>query len=212
MQELRLARTGKLYRDVIGQHRNLATSIKLMRHLPAILTIVESGRIGHVVGTIHLGLHREDILRIADVPAQILRHLAFVFEKFGQHLPISVDDRIAPVEDVKCQRTVVGVNYRLDGIAQVVVTAEIAERSLISFAVRKILRRRVSINDIGIMVRICDDVGIAIKEQERSERLCAFDDIPPQHYPALRREIVRDEKPQAVEFAGNDQLAPQVGE
>ena len=62
------------------------------------------------------------------------------------------------------------------------------------------------------MVPIRDDVRIAIKAQERGERLGLFDDIPAQHHPALRREISRDEKPQAVEFAGNDQLAPQVGE
>ena len=57
---------------------------------------------------------------------RILRHLACVFEKFGQHLPIGVDDRIAPVEDVECHRAVIGIDHRLDGIAQVVVAAEIA--------------------------------------------------------------------------------------
>jgi uncharacterized membrane protein (UPF0182 family) len=54
---------------VIGQHLDLGIPIELVRNLPAILPIVKSRRVGHVIGAVHLGLHREDILRIADVPA-----------------------------------------------------------------------------------------------------------------------------------------------
>src|SRR5580704_13493145 len=62
------------------------------------------------------------------------------------------------------------------------------------------------------MIAIRDDVRIAIKAQEGGERLGSLDDIPSQHHPALRRKISGDKKPHAVEFAGNDQLAPQVRE
>ena len=52
------------------------------------------------------------------------------------------------------------------------------------------------------MVPIRDDVRIVIKVQEWGERLRPLDDIPAQHHPALRREISRDEKPQAIELRG----------
>jgi hypothetical protein len=83
-QKFRPLGTGKLSRHVIGQHRDLAASIKFVRDFPAILAIVEGSRVGHMVSAVHLGLHREDIFRIADMPAQIVRHLACVLEEFGQ--------------------------------------------------------------------------------------------------------------------------------
>ena len=42
---------------------------------------------------------------------------------------------------------------------------------MIGFAVRIVLRTRISIDDVGIVVRVGDDVRIAIKVQERRERL-----------------------------------------
>ena len=52
------------------------------------------------------------------------RHLAAVLEQTGQHLPIGLDDRIVIVEDVERHRAVIGVDHRLDGVAQVVATME----------------------------------------------------------------------------------------
>ena len=113
----------QLGHDVVRPDFDLAVAIELVRHLPPILAVVEGRGIGHVVGAVHLGLDGEQVLGIADVTLQIRRHLAAVLEQAGQHLPIGLDDRIVGVEDVERDRAVIGVDDRLDRVAQVVAAA-----------------------------------------------------------------------------------------
>jgi hypothetical protein len=52
-----------------------------------------------------------------------------------------------------------------------------------------------SIDDIGIVVSIGDNIGIAVEAKEWREPFDPFDDIPPQQHPAFGREIFGNEQP-----------------
>src|SRR6516164_3710008 len=62
------------------------------------------------------------------------------------------------------------------------------------------------------MIRIGDDVRVAIEAQKWREHLDPLDDVPSQHDPALGCEVPRNEKPQSVKLAGKNELAPEIRE
>ena len=81
---------------------------------------------------------------------------------------------------------------------------------MVRLAVRIVFRAGVTIDDVGVMVAVGDDVRVTIEDQERRQPLDSFDDIAPDQNPALRREVPGNEQPQTVEFMGDDELAPKI--
>jgi len=91
----------QLGNHIIRLRLDFLIAIKLARHLPSILAVVKGRRIGHMVGAVHFGLDGEQILGIANVALQVLRHVATILKETGQHTSIGDDDRIVRVEHIK---------------------------------------------------------------------------------------------------------------
>ncbi len=72
------------------------------------------------VGAVDIGLDEEEILRVADVCAQFMRHLAYRFEHSGVNPLPRADHRILWVGYVKFGLAGIGVDYGFDGVADVV--------------------------------------------------------------------------------------------
>ena len=89
-------------------------------------------------------------------------------------------------EDVERHRAVVGVDDRLDRIAQVVAAVEGGDRALIGLAVGIVRRAGVAVEDVGVVIAVGDDVGVAIEGEEGREPLDPLDHVAADQDPALR--------------------------
>src|SRR5262249_26455186 len=88
------------------------------------------------------------------------RHVAAVFEKCGKDLPVSRNDWILFVEDVKANRSVVRVNHNLYGISDVVY---VASHEIMMTRIRKTTRVSESIeHPVESSIVRHYDIGIAI--------------------------------------------------
>ena len=66
------------------------------------------------------GLDGKELLRIADVRAQILGHSRKRFENSRENIVVSLDERVGGVANVEMHLPVVSIDGRLDGIAHVI--------------------------------------------------------------------------------------------
>ena len=66
---------------------------------------------------------------------------------------------------------------------------------MVRLAIRIVFRAGVTIDDVGVMVAVGDDVRVTIKDQERRQPLDSFDNVATDQNPALRREVPGNEQP-----------------
>jgi hypothetical protein len=67
-----------------------------------------------MVCAILLFLYVEQILGIADMLLQIRRHCIDWLEQSGKDAPISADDRVGAIRDIKLHRPIIGIDRYLD--------------------------------------------------------------------------------------------------
>ena len=88
---------------------------------------------------------------------------------------------------------------------------ELWQRAVIAIAVRIVRRGGIGIDDIGIMVPVSDDIGIAVEDQEWRQPFDSLNDVPAQQHSAFGDKISRNEEPQPITLIGDDELAPEAG-
>ena len=159
-QELQPVLAGQRHQHVVGPHLDLLAAVFLARRGPHVLAIVEHLRQGHVVGAVDRELGREQLERIAQVPAQALGHRRQVAEQFGHGRPVGPDDRVVGLDDIEGDIAVVGVDHDLQGIADVVVGVEIGLRVGIG------LGNRIGVLDPIEPAPIDREVGIVVELEE----------------------------------------------
>jgi len=87
---------------------------------PEVLLVVEDLRILHVIGAVHPRLDREQSRGVADMASERLRHFRQGLEHAGKDLGVGLQDRIGRIAHVKPHRSIIGVDHRLDGVADVI--------------------------------------------------------------------------------------------
>jgi hypothetical protein len=112
--------------------------------------------------------------------------------------PVAVGDAHCPASAGAATKTAaatIGVDHRLDRVAQVVATLKPRQRPA-----------------VGLAVGIVGRTGrVSVEGKERREPFDALDEIPALQHLAFRREIFGDEKPQSIGLVRHDELAPEIG-
>jgi len=186
---------------VVRLHLAVAPLDRAPRDRPEILLVVEHLRVVHVVHGVLPRLDREEVLRIADVLAQVGGHRVERLEQAGKRPRPGPHERVARVGEVEHHGAAVGVDRRLDRVADVVADAGHGVR------VRVAVGRRVAVQhpDEPPVLRH-HDVRIAVVAEERRNLPHAARDGPVHHDAALRREVVREEQVLLAEARGEREL------
>ena len=119
-EELLYLLTGQAHDDVVGLKALRPSPVYLLGYRPQVLFAVAHPDIPHVVPQIHLSLHQEHVLRIAQVRADVLRHFIKRGKQGGVDALVRLDHRVIRLYDVHGHRTVVGVDDYLHAVADVV--------------------------------------------------------------------------------------------
>ena len=150
-----------------------------------------------MVDAIDLRLYLEEVLRIADVLAQRLRHLIERSEEVRVYLAVCPDDGIVLVDLVERDRPVEGVYDHLHAVADVVdALGARGVRVAIGMGVGVLHPEELSVGD--------DEVGVGIERQEGRDRLDAYLDIAAVEEAALVADRATDQDVRVAELPGVD--------
>ena len=154
-------------------------------HVPDVLLVVEDGRVAHVEGTVDLGLDVEDEFRIAGMLADRGGHGLHGLEQLRKQVGVGLDDRVFGVEDIELGGAVVGIDGRLDRVANVVdAGTELADANRLRIGMG--VRGRVTVQDPDQPTLLRDHhVRVRVPLDERRYMLQALADVAIDHHPAV---------------------------
>ena len=152
------------------------------RDRPEVFLVVKDLGILHVVCAVHARLKRQHGLGVADVASQFLRHLIHRLEDPRKYFRVGLYDGVFCVAYVDLYRSVIGVDSRLDGVADVIPHLRAGLR------VRETVRR-------GVSIQYPDEaafggyhqVRITIKLDKGHDMGDPFRDLPVVHDAAVAR-------------------------
>ena len=98
----------------------LRVQTDLLGHGPKIFALKKRVRVLRVIEAKDFALNFDQCLRIANVRAQVRRHLARVAKQSGKSRAISLNQRILRIENIEVYRAVVSINRYFDAIANVI--------------------------------------------------------------------------------------------
>ena len=137
-----------------------------------------------------IGLHPEQILRIADVREDLLGHVLEVLEQVREGVPVGLQDGIAGVDDVQRGGAVEAVHHGLHRVPHVV--EAVAEAALVTellgvgtLAVGILRRRGVGVDDVLHPSARQHRIRVVVDVQERGQLLDALADVTDIDHPAL---------------------------
>ena len=141
-----------------------------------------------MVGGVHPGLDREEALRIAEVGLEVDGHLLQRLQQSGERAGVGAHEGIARIGDVELDGAIVGVDRRLDGVAQIVAHSRHAR----GLGIRIAIGRRVGVNQPHQAARgRHHDVGVGVEAEEGSDLLEALPDRAVHHKSAVRGQVIR---------------------
>ncbi len=157
-----------------------------------------------MVGAEHGGLHLQELVRIAHMAAQAVRHLCHRLEHTGEDFGVHLQHHVVRVADVKINSTVVGIHHHLDRVAHVVDAA--SQRLGVGQAVGV----GVGINDpFQLAFVVHHHVGISIKTKKRRQLLDPLADVPVVEYSAFAGDIRRQHNLFGSEMGGKKRFLQQ---
>ena len=92
---------------------------RIVRHGPERVVVKEHTRIVHVVARQQVALHLEQVLRVAQVLVQLIADVFFRLHHAREHALPGLENRVFLVELVELHGAVVGIDGRLDRVADV---------------------------------------------------------------------------------------------
>jgi len=116
----------------------------LLGDAPGVLLLEEDTSVLHVIETVHVALRAHERFRIANVRAQVCRHLVRIAEEAGKRRAVRSNQRILGIEHVEVRRAVIRVNYDLHAVTNVI---DAVAFDLVVTGVRVIGRFGVSVHD-----------------------------------------------------------------
>ena len=157
------------------------------RGLPEIFAVIEDFGGVHVVRLVHLRLEEEEVLRVAHMPLQLLRHRRQRLEEPGEAALVGGGDRVGGIHHVQVHRPVVGIDDDLDRIADIVQPQlwegpGVGERGT----------RGVGILHPHEPPRTDHHIGVVVQTEERGNRPHAVLDGAAHHDPAVSGDIVAE--------------------
>ncbi len=163
--------------------------------------LVEAPALGDVVAGVHVRLHPEQVLRVAQVRLEVLRHLVEVGEQVRERRPVRPDERVLRVDDVELHRAVVGVDRRLHRVAHVIefVVETGVARPRRHLRVRVTARRGVRVEDPRDAAAADDRVRIGVEVEERGELLHPVLDVADVQDLRAPADLPRDERVDVAE-------------
>ena len=200
--ELFFLLSGELHDRVVGAHRPGAPVGLLRRcQLPLVFLVVEDLWLFHVVGRIDRCLEAEDVLGVPQVRPQVGRHLRERPEGSGQDLLPRFEDRIFDLGPVERHPSVIGVDDRLDRVADVVDATH-------PLRVRVAIADRVPVGDPVEPPLRDDEVGILIEAQVGRDPVEPVENVAMEEDPALTGDVVGEEQLHIPKAGRKGQPAP----
>jgi len=195
---------GQPYDHVVRRHRHAGGAPRLdvgliARELPEILAVIEDLRRFHVVGAVGLRLNQEQILRVADVLLQVLRHCAERPEQARENALVRPHDGVGRIAHIEVGSPVVRIDHHLDCVADVVVAF---------FDVRLGIGVPAA-GGVGILDPVeppaaRDDVGGVVQGEVRRDRANAVLDVAMEQNSACGRDVTGHQDVGIVELPGEE--------
>ena len=186
--QLGLGLPRKPHHRVVGLHRAAALFTGHRGDLPLVLAVVDVLGLVHVIDGEHPRLSVEEVLRVAQVPPQVLGHRAQILEEAGEDPLPGVHQRVVRIGDVEGDRSIVGVDRDLHRVADVV--GALAARLRVGVAPAL----GVGVLDPGERAVVAHDhVGVAVVGQEGRQRTHTVANVPVQEDVGLVVDVVREE-------------------
>ena len=202
--ELLVLLPGQAHDGVVRLHLALFLVHRADRDAQQVLLVVEDLRVLHVVGGVHLRLHLEKVLRIADVGEQRVGHGRYRLEQARKPAGVSLDHGVVGIGDVEVHRAVVGIHHGLHRVAHVVADA------LGGLGVRIAVGCGVAVDDPEeASLRRHHQVGVLVEVEERRQLPHPVVNPAVVEDAALRGEVVRQRDAQGRETRREQELAPE---
>ena len=196
LHELVAGLAGQPHDHVVGLHLTGRRAQRSTRgDLPLIAFVVEHVGLGDVVGGEDLGLHQEEVLRVAHVGEQRLRHAREGGEHAREDLLVGADDGVGGIGHVEGHGAAVGVDHDLDRVADVIQAA-------LGRGVRVAIGGGVGVGDPVELAARDDHVGVLVEGQERRGRVQPGDDVVADDDAAGRIDRFGEEEPDRAETHG----------
>ena len=117
--EFALALAGELEGDVIWTNFRICGAVDLLGHGPDVITVVERAHIGDVISQQALRLNRELPLRHPDVAQEFRGHGRQGRKQLGEGFTPGAQHRVFGITHIQPKPAVMGINHRLDRIAEI---------------------------------------------------------------------------------------------
>ena len=155
---------------------------RLLGDAPDLVPLEELVRVVDVVLPVHVRLHPEQVLGVAEVSSDLGGDLLTRVEQVRERLGPGVDHRVGGVDDVEGDRALVGVDGGLHRVADVVVGVAQAAvgRQLVVLrvlGVRVAGARRVAVQHPHQLPVRDDRIGIGVEVQEGRQHLHPLSDV-----------------------------------
>ncbi len=227
LHKLDVVRLGRLPHHVIRLDRLHLGIVLLRGPNPEVLLVVEHRRIGHVILGVNQPLSQQEALGIAHVGPQLLGHFLLGSQQAGKDPLPDLDDRVFRFKDVEGHRTLVGVDHRLDGVAHIILPAQVvgpltrgcrpgdpprsaARATQKGLAVGVVARGGVGVDDPVELAVGKHDVGVLVEVEEGSQRLGPLANLAAEHDTAFLRRVAGQEQARAPQLPAIDELPPEI--
>src|SRR5207249_9857203 len=139
----------------------------LLRNGPDVFSVIEDLFVFDVVSRVNGSLSTKQQFRISHMSSKKIRHVAGIRKKNRKHVSIRLDERVAFIEYIEVDRTIVSVNYRFNAIANVV-QGTASDIQVSSVGIARGSRKTIH-NPIESSVCPDDEIRVEVEQQERCQ-------------------------------------------
>ena len=202
LDKVQLLAFRQLHQHIVGLHVLCLAVKDLPWPRPHIFFVIKLNRIGHVIGPEDLGLHREEIIRVANMTQQIRRHCTHRLKEIRKDARVGADNRLLLIDDIEGHGTIIGIGHHFDSIANII---EAARYLAIGKAIADDVR---ILEPIELAIVTDDDIGISVIVEERGHQIGPLHNVAAPEQLTIRVNVTIEQDVEISKIQRKEQAGP----